>query len=292
MNKKETSYALGVDVGGSHITVGVVDLVSRTIDKGRLERHPVDSKGSITEVLDAWAGAIAPLCGKEALSTIQIGIAMPGPFDYDAGISFIDSTQDKYESLYRKNVKDLLAKKLGIANSQVRFKNDAACFLQGEVFAGIAKGYKRAIGMTLGTGAGTAYYHGTEAHDAARWGEEFSDSIAEEYFSTRWFAKKYQEATGQELSGVRELVDMKEESWVQGIFKEFGHNLGKFLGKFASEENAEIIVLGGSIAHSSALFLPETAKVLSQFLQNVPIKKSILGEESALIGAASCWYEE
>lgn len=243
------------------------------------------------EILEAWAGAIAPFCGEGVRSTVQVGIAMPGPFDYDAGISFIDSTQDKYEALYGKNVKELLAKKLGISNAQVRFKNDAACLLQGELFAGIAKGYKRAIGMTLGTGAGTAYYHGTEAHDAARWGEEFGDSIAEEYFSSRWFAKKYLEITGKDLSGVKELVDMKEESWVKDIFETFGCNLGRFLSKFAFEEHAEIIVLGGSISHASDLFLPEAKKVLAQSLPNVSIKKSILGEESALIGAASSWYE-
>lgn len=285
------STVLGVDVGGSHITVGVVDLDHRSIDKERLVRRAVDSKGNMEEILEAWTAAIAPFCMNQPHSGIQIGIAMPGPFDYDAGISFIDGTQDKYEALYGKNIKELLSSKLGVASAQVRFKNDAACFLQGELFAGVAKGYSRAIGMTLGTGAGTAYFHSREAHDAARWGEPFGDSIAEEYFSSRWFAKKYLEKTGKELTGVKALVDMKEEAWVKAIFLEFGNNLGKFLSKFASEEHAEIIVLGGSIAHSSDLFLPETQRIVAKSLPNVPIKKSILGEESALIGAASCWYE-
>ena len=286
----ESQAVLGIDVGGSHITVGKVDLETRSMVKGQLARNSVNSKGSVEEILESWTGAITPLC-QDDLSSVRIGVAMPGPFDYDAGISWIDSTQDKYEALHGKNVKRLLAEKLGIKPVQIRFKNDAASFLQGEIFAGIAKGYKSAIGITLGTGAGTAYYHGAEAHDAARWGDAFRKGIVEEYFSTRWFAKKYKERTGMELSGVKELVEMKEQTWVQGIFKEFGDNLGAFLETFISEEKPEIVVLGGSIAHSSALFLPETeARIYKQF-DNVTIKKSILGEQSALIGAASCWYE-
>ncbi|GAB3651394.1 hypothetical protein GCM10028791_20090 [Echinicola sediminis] len=287
----ESNKVLGVDVGGSHITVGAVDMEARIVEQNRLVRRAVNSKGTVEEIIASWAGAMAPLFGND-LSAVRIGIAMPGPFDYDAGISWIDSTQDKYEALHGKNVKKLLAEALGIKPVQIRFKNDAASFLQGEIFAGIAKGYKSAIGITLGTGAGTAYYHGTEAHDAARWGDAFGESIVEEYFSTRWFIKQYKERTGEVLKGVKELVEIKEQAWVQALFKEFGRNLGDFLETFISEEKPEIVVLGGSIAHSSDLFLAETEKKVYRQFEKVKIKKSTLGEQSALIGAASCWYEE
>lgn len=287
----KNQIVIGIDVGGSHITAGIVDLEARKLQEKRLMRCPVDSKGEEEMILEQWCEAIVPLVPELGLESLRLGIAMPGPFDYDAGISFIGSTQDKYEALYGKNIKELLASKLGIKTSQIRFKNDAACFLQGELFAGSAQGFKRAIGMTLGTGAGTAFFHGTEAHDAARWGDSFKEGIAEQYFSSRWFLQKYHELTGKEIIGVRDLAELEDLPLKTAIFTEFGQNLGLFLSRFASEEEAEVVVLGGSITHSSDLFMAEVKSQVARECENVSIRKSLLGEQAALIGAASCWYE-
>ncbi|WP_225444147.1 ROK family protein [Echinicola arenosa] len=291
MSIMNENYAIGVDVGGSHITVGKVNLLNGNLVHDRLIRKEVNSKGSTEEIIKAWAQAIKEIAG-DGLPTCKIGIAMPGPFDYQDGISWIDSTQDKYEALYGKNVKELLAEEMGIMAAQIRFKNDAACFLQGEVFGGAAKGEKRAIGITLGTGVGTAYFHGKEAEDAARWGDEFGESIVEEYFSTRWFARKYLEKTGLNLNGVKQLVEMKSNDWVNDIFDEFSTNFSKFLERFISEEKPEIVILGGSISQSSDMFLPKVEALIFESFKNVKIAITELGEQSALIGAASCWYKE
>ncbi|UCS91808.1 ROK family protein [Echinicola marina] len=282
---------LGVDVGGSHITVGQVDLETRRLLDDKLVRQHVNSKGSEEEILRSWSKAIGQLMEDEKPS-VRIGLAMPGPFDYEKGISWIGSTQDKYEVLYGKNIKELLASYLGIAPSQIKFKNDAACFLQGEIFAGAGKGYQRAIGMTLGTGAGTAYYHGTEAQDAARWGDQFGESIVEDHFSTRWFAKKYLEKTGKQLAGVKEMLDLADKEWVSSTFEEFGSLLGQYLNRFMEEESPEIVIIGGSISRSSDLFFPAVKNTLKEKNKKIPLVKSVLGEQGALIGAGSVWYEE
>ena len=68
----------------------------------------------------------------------KIGIAMPGPFDYENGICYIKGL-DKYESLFNLNVKEMLAQQLNIERSDIYMMNDASCFLKGEVFGGVAK---------------------------------------------------------------------------------------------------------------------------------------------------------
>ncbi|MEO6637791.1 MAG: hypothetical protein ABIN25_05920, partial [Ginsengibacter sp.] len=89
----------GVDIGGSHITAGIVDLKSRRLAKDSLIRRHVNSKGSAEEILDAWAKVIGQLFSSYPFIQKKVGIAMPGPFDYKKGISLVQGV-DKFESLF------------------------------------------------------------------------------------------------------------------------------------------------------------------------------------------------
>ena len=132
----------------------------------------------------------------------KIGIAMPGPFDYENGISYIKD-QNKYEALYGLNIKEQLAKKLEISISDISILNDAACFLQGEVFGGAGQGFKRVMGLTLGTGFGSARSVDGKTDDADLWCSPYREGIAEDYLSTRWFLKQYKEISGKLVKNVK-----------------------------------------------------------------------------------------
>jgi glucokinase len=222
-------------------------------------------------------------------SGIRIGIAMPGPVDYEQGISYIKGLT-KYESLYGKNVKHLLADSLAIPTEHIRLKNDAGCFLQGEAFAGSAQGYKSAIGLTLGTGLGTAAGKDGIAEDADLWKTPMHGDIAENFISSRWFVKRYNQLTGKEIKDVKHLCELIEtDPSLKVIFDEFAKNLADFLTFFIHQENPEIVVIGGNIANASHLFLPQVHQHLAKASLNIPIKKSNLGEHALLLGSASLW---
>ncbi|MBF9253686.1 ROK family protein [Pontibacter sp. 172403-2] len=285
----EKRLVLGADIGGSHITAAFIDLITRSILPDTLVRVPVNAHGTANDILAVWSGAIKKSVDCLKISSPCIGIAMPGPFDYENGVSKIQH-QDKYDALYNLNIKTLLAQRLGIEACNIRLLNDAACFLQGEVFGGAAQGYSRVIGLTLGTGLGSARYHAGTAEDAALWSMPFLDSIAEDYLVTRWFVKRYKELTGKTVSGARELAEQADiDSEVQKLFGEYGRNLGTFLANFIQMDNPEAVVIGGNIAKALNLFLPETKSVLAMRGIHVPLCKAILSEEAALLGAASCW---
>lgn len=77
---------VGVDIGGSHISAGLLDNQSSSILDEKIGRKPVDSLGTNEEILNAWTDCILSLdINKDA----YLGIAMPAPFDYDQGISLI-----------------------------------------------------------------------------------------------------------------------------------------------------------------------------------------------------------
>lgn len=283
---------LGVDIGGSHITAAPVDLKTGQILWKHLCRGEVNSKGSQTEIITQWSAVIQMAANDfSEVKNIQVGIAMPGPFDYSEGISWIKDN-NKYEALYGLPVKQLLADALGISRDQIRLKNDAGCFLQGETIAGAARGFSSAIGMTLGTGIGTATMETGLADDAALWGMPFKDGITENYISTIWFEQQYQLRTGRVLSVKEMAVSHEDDKIAQTLFSEFAQNLALFCQLFVELKNPEVIVIGGNIMKSAHLFMPYVQYYLSQQKIHLPIHKAKLGEAAAIIGAAHLFAKD
>ncbi|WP_242929063.1 ROK family protein [Pontibacter vulgaris] len=279
---------LGVDIGGTHITAALVDLDTRKI-LHESSRLPVNANGSIEDIIASWSKALSAAIGTLKGNPIQVGIAMPGPFDYENGIALMQN-QDKYDALYGINVKEMLAQALHVDMCNIKFQNDAPCFLQGEAFAGAAQGYNRAIGLTLGTGLGSAVIVGGKAWDANLWNTPFYDGIAEEYISSRWFVKRFFELSGRKAENVKSIVELLHpEPKVQQLFSEFADNLATFLSEFVKQEQPEVIVLGGNIAKTYNLFGGTLQEKLRERRITIPVKTAQLGEEAALLGAASLW---
>lgn len=286
---KEKPIVLGVDIGGSHITAAIVDLATRSVASESIKRKSIDSKGSKAQLIQAWIEVIKSVYQQHETSEIRIGISMPGPFDYENGISLIID-QDKFKALYQVNVKQELALGLGIPVSNICFMNDAAAFMQGEVFAGAAKGYQRAIGLTLGTGLGSAFADNGIAEDMALWNSPFLSGVSEDYFSTRWFVGKYAQLTDRALGGVKELAEIANtDPYAKQIFNEFGRGLGHFLADIIKEKAAEVVVLGGNIAQAFPLFAPHLIENLKAYHLDTEIKPALLNEQASLIGAACEW---
>ncbi len=281
--------ALGVDIGGSHITTGIVDIEERKLEPASVKRKFIDSKGTAIEILDGWSQIISESFAGYNPEEWEVGIAMPGPFDYEKGISLIQD-QDKFKSLYQVDVKEELGARLKIEPENIRFINDAAAFLQGEVFAGAARERDRVMGLTLGTGLGSAFYLNGKATDAALWNADFLDSIAEHYLSTQWFIKRYEVLTGIGLKGVKELVEqVQENDCAARVFKEFGHNLAEFLIPVVNRHQIDLVVIGGNIAQAFTEFEAGLSETFNRQGVETEIQVSVLKEDAALIGAASCW---
>lgn len=290
--KVSDDLVLGIDIGGSHITLALVDMVSKSIIEHTYHRAYLNSRDKCEPILDAWVNTINKAYATGHSDVKRLGVAMPGPFDYENGISYIKDNK-KYDALYGLNVKELLAQRLNIGIDQIRMVNDAACFLQGEVFAGAAKNYTKAIGITLGTGLGTAVLSDGVAHDANLWCSEFKDGKAEDYISSRWFAKRYFEMSGINLLDVRALNEVAEESPVaRAVFKEFSENLTLFIKQFIEAEQPEVVVIGGNITKASGWYMPAVTRALKRHGIDIPVHISNLKENAALLGAASAWQND
>lgn len=284
------SKIVGIDIGGSHISACIVDMESATLLDHSFTRAKTNPHGSAEEIIDAWAGAIENC----SASLLRIGIAMPGPFDYDKGVSYITGLH-KFESLYGLNIKELLADRLRIPAGHIKFLNDASAFLLGEISGGAGKGYTRAAGVTLGTGLGSAGYVDDVLHDGDLWCAPFKDSRAEDYLCTRWFIQEYRElaaAPDMDIHGVKELIPLFEkDARVRSLFATFGRHLAEVILMKYPPSVQEVIIVGGNIAKAWDLFIPSTLDHARKLGVELNIRPALLGENAAVMGAAFLWKE-
>ena len=296
MSNAFQNIAIGVDIGGSHITAVAIDMDSHSIIVRSRSESPVDNKAEADEILSAWTNVLRKVLNKVQLFSLRgIGFAMPGPFDYVKGICLIRGVP-KYEKLYGVNVGKAISSRLGLpCDCKVRFMNDASSFAVGEAWAGKAREYKKMIAITLGTGFGSAFLDDripvVEGGLVPRMGcvyhLPFGTGIADDYFSTRWFTSRYAEVTGKVAEGVREVaLEAEVNPAVKAIFGEFGRNLGRFLAPWLTKFGAEILVMGGNISHAYDLFGQAYEEELKAAGCGVVTAISELKEDAALLGSA------
>lgn len=297
------NYAIGVDIGGSHISCAAVDLETlEIIDTTRID-NPVDNKAESDIIIGVWAETISHVVEKipEGGRLKGIGFGMPGPFDYVKGISYIKGVA-KYEKLYGCNISEALSARLGLPEGfPVRFMNDVSVFAVGEALVGKASAYRRSMAVTLGTGFGSAFIADkipiVDGPEVPKLGcvyhLPYGDNIADDYFSTRWFVGRYKKLTGKELSGVKEFAELADsDPVVHELFSEFGNNLGVFLAPWLKKFGAEIVVVGGNISNAYHLFGDIFENSLRKENCDCRIALSELKEDAAFLGAAYLMNEQ
>jgi glucokinase len=286
--------AIGTDIGGSHITCQLFNLTTNQPVEQSACRVAVNSKGKKNEILDEWISAIRKAVRNYNIESLfGIGFAMPGPFDYKGGTAWFTGVQ-KFEKLYAVNIREEIQNRLNVSTEfPLRFLNDASCFAIGEAWLGKASKFDRIIAITMGTGFGTTFIKnrlpvagiGGIPADGFLYHIPFKESIADDYFSTRWFLKEYKKKTGKKLQGVKELADRCCNDPVPAeLFRNFGRNLGEFLAPWMKRFNADCLVLGGNISKSFPLFKTEMEAQLKNI--NVNICPSGMEENASLFGSA------
>jgi len=220
--------------------------------------------------------------------------AMPGPFDYEKGISWM---KHKMPYLYGVNVSEVLAPRFGWKPEQVRFLNDAAAYLLGEVGAGAARGVKRVVCFTLGTGVGSGFaVDGRVVTDGKGvppggeiWNMPYEGGIVEDKISTRAIKAAYTERKGQD----REVASIAHyaiggDPDAAAVFQEFGKTLGIAIKRLLEDFAPDVVVLGGGISRSAPLFLNAVDEELKE--TGIEVRISELGDNAPLAGAGVAWF--
>jgi len=297
VNGRSREVVLALDVGGSSLKSALVSRGGR-VRRGSFRREPVDAQGSREGIIRSLVDVIA--CGLRAaesagLDCTGIGIAMPGPFDYRAGISLMTH---KFGAVFGVNLMTEVRRGLRLDDAlPVAFVHDAGAFLLGEAWRGAARGSERAMAITLGTGIGSACMgHGRLATTDAGmplysvWNQPYQGGIVEDAVSRATIIARYGMLTGHPVRGDVEQVASRAlksgDRAARQVFAELGDTLGLAIRPTVLSVQPDVIVFGGRISKSFRLF----ADPLRAQLKAVPHLKEVVPgtsiDFSALYGAA------
>jgi glucokinase len=258
--------------------------------------------------LRAIAAAIetlGPLRGR------TLTIAMPDPFDYEAGIGRFRGVA-KFDALNGVNVRQALLDTLAEPPDAIEFLNDAVAFGIGEWVSGAIQGCERALAITLGTGVGSAFIdkghpvasgdavppHGT-VHRLEVDGQPLEDLVSRRAIISAY--RRYQgdstasaspasSAASASSAGeldVRHIAERADDGDAAALraLQEPCRILGSALAPWIDRFGAEALVIGGGITASWPLLAPPLREGLGS---DVRVVRSRDPEESAEVGAA--WH--
>lgn len=267
MFKHINKYYLGLDIGGSHIAAGIIEVNGEEIQlQYAVNTELINSGDKAESILDRWSRSIVSNClEKDGYSVDGLGFAMPGPFQYEKGISTIESLH-KYDDLFgvdiRASLINHLGKQLPIQANQLKFINDAHGFLLGAVHINHWE-KEKVLGITIGTGLGAGFYADnqlmTEGPGIPDGGFlyylPFKNGIAEEYISTRWLITRFNALKGSNLQNVKQLIETyPEDAITYQVFVEFGTNLAELLIPIVNSFHPDRILFGGNICKAYPYF--------------------------------------
>ena len=141
-------YRIGVDLGGTNISVGVVDEDFNIIGRGKTKTN---SPRPAEEIFEDKAKCISMAADDAGISLDDvnvIGVGTPGSVNDETG--YIDYSNNlRFDKVPAKQMLEELTGK------PCFFANDASCAALGELYAGAGNGCKNLIAITLGTGVGS-----------------------------------------------------------------------------------------------------------------------------------------
>lgn len=289
---------IGIDIGGSHIGIGLVDNNGSILIKE--EKFFKDKNKIQCQIEEFITEQVIQM--SLAYDIEMIGIAIPGTV-----------SENKIKKAVNLGLQDYdLAKKLEkILKIEVKLKNDAKCAALAEQKYGELANYNHSIFLCIGTGVGTAVIHDgkmLEPDDVP--GFEFSHTIIqkdgelcncgkkgcfETYASLKKFKQKISDTFGlNTLSGkvIREFIYQNPENEVlKDMIKEYIGYLSIGISNIINIFEPDAICIGGSFAEYESIFkeLLENALLNGNLLFNnrkeIIIKNAKLKNDAGIIGA-------
>ena len=283
---------IALDVGGTSVKSSLVAQAGCVIGEPAIT--PIDSSGGATGILETFAKIVRTHLGQARISNvIGVTLGFPGPFEYDAGICLIEGVE-KYGSIYGVNLRDVLRDRLDLGDLPILFRNDAEAAVVGEARYGTGRDYRRLIGVTLGTGCGSAFLvDGLPVTSGPGvppngwlYPVLFRGIRADDVVSRRGLDSRLQ-AAGITDFNVKAAAAAARAGDAGGrqVFEAFGADLGSFLNSHAVAFAAEAVLVLGRIAGAMDLFGPSLRQALS-----VPALPGERGSEAALLGAADLLF--
>lgn len=306
MREEKDRYLL-LDVGGTEIKGCVSDAEGQ---KTRIRKFPSQAQKSAEKILDNFAQICREL-EKEANGRVRaVGMAIPGPFDYEKGISRMQGLK-KYDAIYGIPLEpEIKARVPELKEAPFLFLHDIEAFALGESWYGTCCEAEKIMCVCIGTGAGSAFIEYRKTVKTGKGVPEngwiyqipFRESILDDYLSVRGLERISLGVMGKAQSG-RELFHLAEAGNMEAreVWRRFGADAAEGLLPVLASYQPDLLLLGGQISKSFRWFgaalkaecekrgiriqtEPETSAramdgLLSQFLSQEQISRAAENDE-------------
>lgn len=296
---------IGIDLGGSHIAVGLIESSGKVLSKKEVPILKEDEK-NLKDIIENYIfGAVEEFSNMCAID--GIGIAIPGTVSDTEVVKSVNLGLENY------NIVEALSKRIIVP---IHIKNDAKCAAIAENTYGSIKQYKNALFFTLGTGiGGAAIFNNRLLSPDGVPGFEFGHMIIkqngklckcgkrgcfEQYASMKAFKQKIideleldAKINGEELVKIveREI----ENPIVVNIIDEYLTDLCVGISNLVNIFEPEAIGIGGSFVYFAKILLPKlkdkllNGNLLFNKRDDIIINAAILGNDAGMIGASLIW---
>lgn len=290
---------IGIDIGGSHIGIGLINNNGSIVLK--IEKI-IKDKTNIKEQIEEFITETVIEMG--LTNEIEsIGIAIPGTVTDNKIIKAVNLGIEEY---------DLASNLEKILKIPVKLKNDAKCAALAEQKYGELSNYENSIFLCIGTGVGGAVIHdGKLLEPDGVPGFEFSHTIIqkdgelcncgkrgcfETYASLKRFKQKVSDRFDlNTLSGkeIRKFIEENPENQlIKEMIKEYVDYLSIGISNIINIFEPDAICIGGSFSEYGNIFFEPLKEALLQgnLLFNkrneIIIKYAKLKNDAGIIGAA------
>ena len=264
MHSRKREFFVMLDIGGTSIKAALLDKDCKVVANS-FSITTIDSNGMSEQVINNIISIVKETyCTAAKIGNISgIGICFPEFSDYQKGT--IAVIKEKFRNSAGISLRDEIIKRLGLFSTfPFVFEEDSIAFLKGASRNSKAKTFNRIIGITLGTGLGSAYMeHGKIVRNAPGVplnGElgylPFKKGIIEDIISSRGLLSIYVRYSGNLENNAMEIALRAKKGDASAIraFEKFGRVMGQILKQYIEDFGAECIILGGQIAKSYELF--------------------------------------
>lgn len=292
---------IGIDLGGSHIAIGVVDDKDYIVEKVEKRLLSKDKKNIKTSIENYIIENVKDLTEKYKIK--EIGIAVPGTIKGTAIIKSVNLGVKNY------NLIDNLRRQINIP---IKIRNDAKCAAIAENKIGALKDYNRSIFLTLGTGIGGAVIINNELLNTGELsGCEFGHMIIqkdgikcncgkngcfEKYASMKALKNNLRSALGvDEKTRGQELLDYlrknPDNEQINNIIDEYIEYLSIGVSNLINIFEPEAVSIGGSFVYFADVLLErlknniQKKNYLFNGIKELIIIPAALGNDAGIIGA-------
>jgi len=298
---------LGIDIGGSKISVGMVDGGGNVLYS---EKEQLPAGTTADSLLCAVKNKCDKIAGKFSFDFDKIGVTIPGLADSKNGVWV-------YAPFSGISNFPIAGKLNAIYGKSVRIENDVNACAIGEKRFGCCKSTDDFIWVTVSNGIGGsifangslyAGYNGNAGEighikvlDGDNAQSEFicgcgDYGCLEAVAAGPGIKKRYNILTGGNLTAEQIAAEMRNGNADAGkVIYDTGYYIGKALSAAINMLNPEMIVFGGGVSQSFDLIEPGIKDALSKYMfkaanKNIKLTQTALAYNAALIGAAAITF--